>query len=101
MLNPTLSDLIGGIQIGDPLRRGGAPAWHAEDRPRAQGAADLRRHGRDPGPRAGEVHHDVAETIDAMLRGDPVAPELRWRNERRRAIAPKADRGRRPQGATG
>ena len=27
------------------------------------------------------VHADVAETIDALLRGDPVAPELRWRDE--------------------
>ena len=27
------------------------------------------------------VHADVADTIDAMLRGDPVAPELRWRDE--------------------
>ena len=27
------------------------------------------------------VHADVAETVDAMLRGDPVAPELRWRDE--------------------
>jgi hypothetical protein len=27
------------------------------------------------------VHADVAETIDAMLRGDPVAPELRWKDE--------------------
>jgi hypothetical protein len=27
------------------------------------------------------VHSDVAETIDALLRGDAVAPELRWRDE--------------------
>ena len=27
------------------------------------------------------VHDDVAETIDEMLRGEPVAPELRWRDE--------------------
>ena len=27
------------------------------------------------------VHADVADTVDAMLRGDPVAPELRWRDE--------------------
>jgi hypothetical protein len=27
------------------------------------------------------VHSDVAETVDALLRGDPVAPELRWRDE--------------------
>jgi R3H domain len=27
------------------------------------------------------VHADVAATVDAMLLGDPVAPELRWRDE--------------------
>jgi hypothetical protein len=27
------------------------------------------------------VHPDVADTVDSMLRGDPVAPELRWRDE--------------------
>ena len=27
------------------------------------------------------VHGDVAETIDAMLRGDALAPEMRWRDE--------------------
>jgi R3H domain len=27
------------------------------------------------------VHADVSETVDAMLRGDPVAPELRWKDE--------------------
>ena len=37
----------------DPRRRGGAPPPLAEERPRAQGAADVRRHRRDPGPREG------------------------------------------------
>ena len=27
------------------------------------------------------VHADVADTVDALLRGDPVAPELRWRDD--------------------
>ena len=27
------------------------------------------------------VHADVAETIDAMLRSDALAPEMRWRDE--------------------
>jgi hypothetical protein len=27
------------------------------------------------------VHADVADTVDSLLRGDPVAPELRWRDE--------------------
>ena len=51
MLNPTLSDLIGGIQtvtLGDEeARRRGTQ----KSRPGAQGAAHLRRRRRDPGPR--------------------------------------------------
>ncbi len=81
MLNPTLSDLIGGIQsvtLGDEearrrrtqksvLERKAPPTFDViieiQDRQRVM------------------VHTDVAETVDAMLRGDPVAPELRWRDE--------------------
>ena len=81
MLNPTLSDLIGGIQsvtLGDEearrrrtqksvLERKAPPTFDViieiQDRERVM------------------VHGDVADTVDAMLRGDPVAPELRWRDE--------------------
>ena len=81
MLNPTLSDLIGGIQsvtLGDEearrrrtqksvLERKAPPTFDViieiQDRERVV------------------VHGDVADTVDAMLRGDPVAPELRWRDE--------------------
>jgi stage III sporulation protein SpoIIIAA len=81
MLNPTLSDLIGGIQsvtLGDDearrrrtqksvLERKAPPTFDViveiQDRERVM------------------VHADVGETIDAMLRGDPVAPELRWKDE--------------------
>ena len=81
MLNPTLSDLIGGIQsvtLGDEearrrrtqksvLERKAPPTFDViveiQDRERVM------------------VHADVADTIDAMLRGDPVAPELRWKDE--------------------
>jgi stage III sporulation protein SpoIIIAA len=81
MLNPTLSDLIGGIQsvtLGDEearrrrtqksvLERKAPPTFDViieiQDRERVT------------------VHPDVAETVDAMLRGDAVAPELRWRDE--------------------
>jgi stage III sporulation protein SpoIIIAA len=81
MLNPTLSDLIGGIQsvtLGDEearrrrtqksvLERKAPPTFDViveiQDRERVM------------------VHADVGETIDAMLRGDPVAPELRWKDE--------------------
>jgi len=81
MLNPTLSDLIGGIQsvtLGDDearrrrtqksvLERKAPPTFDViveiQDRERVM------------------VHADVGETVDAMLRGDPVAPELRWKDE--------------------
>jgi stage III sporulation protein SpoIIIAA len=81
MLNPTLSDLIGGIQsvtLGDEearrrrtqksvLERKAPPTFDViieiQDRDRVM------------------VHSDVAETVDDLLRGDPVAPELRWRDE--------------------
>ncbi|MFL5769150.1 MAG: AAA family ATPase, partial [Chloroflexota bacterium] len=81
MLNPTLSDLIGGIQsvtLGDEearrrrtqksvLERKAPPTFDViieiQDRERVL------------------VHGDVADTVDAMLRGDPIAPELRWRDE--------------------
>ncbi|HYN70745.1 MAG TPA: R3H domain-containing nucleic acid-binding protein [Candidatus Eisenbacteria bacterium] len=81
MLNPTLSDLIGGIQsvtLGDEearrrrtqksvLERKAPPTFDViieiQDRDRVL------------------AHGDVAETVDAMLRGDPVSPELRWRDD--------------------
>jgi len=81
MLNPTLSDLIGGIQsvtLGDEearrrrtqksvLERKAPPTFDViveiQDREKVM------------------VHADVAATVDAMLLGDPVAPELRWRDE--------------------
>ncbi len=86
MLNPTLSDLIGGIQsvtLGDEearrrrtqksvLERKAPPTFDViveiQDRERVM------------------VHADVSETVDAMLRGDPVA-----------AGAALEGRGRRPQ----
>ncbi|MEZ0240833.1 MAG: R3H domain-containing nucleic acid-binding protein [Chloroflexota bacterium] len=81
MLNPTLSDLIGGIQsvtLGDEearrrrtqksvLERKAPPTFDViieiQDRDRVL------------------AHGDVAETVDAMLRGDPTSPELRWRDD--------------------
>jgi len=81
MLNPTLSDLIGGIQsvtLGDEearrrrtqksvLERKAPPTFDViveiQDRERVM------------------VHADVSDTVDAMLRGDPVAAEQRWKDE--------------------
>ncbi len=81
MLNPTLSDLIGGIQsvtLGDEearrrrtqksvLERKAPPTFDVvieiQDRERVL------------------VHADVGETVDALLRGDAHSPELRWRDD--------------------
>ena len=81
MLNPTLSDLIGGIQsvtLGDEEARRRRTQKSVLER-KAPPTFDVIVEIQDRERVA--VHGDVAETVDAMLRGDPVAPELRWRDE--------------------
>ena len=81
MLNPTLSDLIGGIQsvtLGDEearRRRTQKSVLERKAPPTFQVIIEIQDWDRVM------VHGDVAETVDAMLRGDPVAAELRWRDE--------------------
>ena len=81
MLNPTLSDLIGGIQsvtLGDEearRRRSQKSVLERKAPPTFDVVIEIQDRERVL------VHGDVADTIDAMLRGDPVAPELRWRDE--------------------
>ena len=81
MLNPTLSDLIGGIQsvtLGDEearRRRTQKSVLERKAPPTFDVIVEIQDRERVV------VHGDVAETVDAMLRGDPVAPELRWRDE--------------------
>ncbi len=81
MLNPTLSDLIGGIQsvtLGDEearRRRSQKSVLERKAPPTFDVIVEIQDRERVM------VHADVAETIDAMLRGDPVAPELRWKDE--------------------
>ncbi len=81
MLNPTLSDLIGGIQsvtLGDEEARRRRTQKSVLER-KAPPTFDVIVEIQDREKVA--VHSDVAETIDALLRGDAVAPELRWRDE--------------------
>ncbi|MGZ6297227.1 MAG: hypothetical protein ACXWPV_08890, partial [Candidatus Limnocylindrales bacterium] len=81
MLNPTLSDLIGGIQsvtLGDEEARRRRSQKSVLER-KAPPTFDVIIEIQDRDRVA--VHADVAETVDALLRGDPVAPELRWRDE--------------------
>ncbi|MCU0483296.1 MAG: hypothetical protein MUC54_03340 [Chloroflexi bacterium] len=81
MLNPTLSDLIGGIQtvtLGDEearRRRTQKSVLERKAPPTFDVVVEIQDRDRVM------VHSDVAETVDAMLRGDPLAPELRWRDE--------------------
>ena len=81
MLNPTLSDLIGGIQsvtLGDEearRRRTQKSVLERKAPPTFDVVVEIQDRQRVT------VHSDVAETVDALLRGDPIAPELRWRDE--------------------
>jgi stage III sporulation protein SpoIIIAA len=81
MLNPTLTDLIGGIQsvtLGDEearRRRTQKSVLERKAPPTFDVIVEILDRERVT------VHADVAETVDAMLRGDPVAAELRWRDE--------------------
>jgi stage III sporulation protein SpoIIIAA len=81
MMNPTLSDLIGGIQtvtLGDEearRRRTQKSVLERKAPPTFDVIIEILDRERVT------VHPDVAETIDGLLRGDPVAPELRWRDE--------------------
>ena len=81
MLNPTLSDLIGGIQsvtLGDEearRRRTQKSVLERKAPPTFDVIIEIIDRERVT------VHSDVAETVDSMLRGDQVAPELRWRDE--------------------
>ena len=81
MLNPTLSDLIGGIQsvtLGDEEARRRRTQKSVLER-KAPPTFDVIVEIVDRERVA--VHADVADTVDSMLRGDQVAPELRWRDE--------------------
>jgi stage III sporulation protein SpoIIIAA len=81
MLNPTLSDLIGGIQtvtLGDEearRRRSQKSVLERKAPPTFDVIVEIQDRDRVI------AHGDVADTVDALLRGDPVAPELRWRDE--------------------
>ena len=81
MLNPTLSDLIGGIQsvtLGDEEARRRRTQKSVLER-KAPPTFDVIIEIQDREKVL--AHSDVAETVDAMLRGEPVAGEQRWRDE--------------------
>jgi stage III sporulation protein SpoIIIAA len=81
MLNPTLSDLIGGIQtvtLGDEeARRRGTQKTVLERKAPPTFDVVVEIVERD----SVIVHRNVAETVDAILRGHMVPPEARWRDD--------------------
>jgi stage III sporulation protein SpoIIIAA len=81
MLNPTLSDLVGGIQpvtLGDEeARRRGTQKTVLERKapPTFDVLVEIVERDRVI------VHRNVAETVDAILRGHMLPPESRWRDD--------------------
>lgn len=78
ILNPTLSDLIGGVQtvtLGDEEARRRRTQKTVQERrapPTFDIVVDIQGWNRVA------IHTDVAEVVDTMLRGYPVSPELRF-----------------------
>jgi stage III sporulation protein SpoIIIAA len=81
LMNPTLSDLIGGIESvtlsDEEARRRGTQKTVLERR--AAPTFDVLIEILDRERLS--VHHDVAVAVDGMLRGRPLPPELRGRDE--------------------
>jgi len=78
MMNPTLSDLVGGIQsvtLGDEeaKRRGTQKSiLERKSPPTFDIVVEIQDRDRVA------IHPDVSEAVDAILRGQPVATEVRW-----------------------
>ncbi len=81
LLNPTLSDLVGGIESvtlsDEEARRRGTQKTVLERRsaPTFDVLIEIQTHDRLA------VHPDVAAAVDALLRGYPLPPEIRSRDE--------------------
>src|SRR5438093_13215346 len=91
MLNPTLSDLIGGIQTvtlsDEEARRRGTQKSILERKAPPTFEVVVEIVERDNVI----VHRNVAETVDAILRGHMVPPESRWREKGQVRAATKYD----------
>ncbi len=110
LLNPTLSDLVGGIESvtlsDEEARRRGTQKTVLERRspPTFDELIEIQTRDRLA------VHPDVGEAVDALLRGRPLQPELRYRDANDQihiergsapARAPAAQQGLRRQGGDG
>ena len=82
LLNPTLSDLVGGIESvtlsDEEARRRGTQKTVLERRSPPTFDVLIEIQTRDDLA----IHLDVAEAVDALLRGHPLPPELRHRDAR-------------------
>lgn len=82
LLNPTLSDLIGGIESvtlsDEEARRRGTQKTVLERRspPTFDVLVEIQERNRMA------IHQDVSEAVDSLLRGYPQPPEIRYRNEK-------------------
>src|SRR3990170_1998718 len=82
LLNPTLSDLVGGIESvtlsDEEARRRGTQKTVLERRaaPTFDVLVEILDRERL------SVHHDVARAVDAFLRGRPLSAEIRYRDEK-------------------
>ena len=97
LLNPTLSDLVGGIESvtlsDEEARRRGTQKTVLERRapPTFDVLVEIQERDRLV------VHKDVAEAVDELVRGYPLHPEIRYRDEKgeihtQKASAPAAPR---------
>ncbi len=81
LMNPTLSDLVGGVESvtlsDEEARRRGTQKTVLERR--APPTFDVLIEIKDRNRMV--VHHDVAEAVDALLRGRTLTPEVRYRDE--------------------
>ncbi len=82
LINPTLTDLVGGIESvtlsDEEARRRGTQKSVLERRapPTFEVLIEIQDWQRLA------VHHDVAQAVDALLRGRPLPAEMRYRDER-------------------
>lgn len=92
LLNPTLSDLVGGIESvtlsDEEARRRGTQKTVLERRspPTFDVLIELQERDRLV------VHPDVAAAVDTLVRGYPITPELRYRDENDEIHIEKAQR---------
>lgn len=91
LLNPTLSDLVGGIEAvtlsDEEARRRGTQKTVLERRapPTFDTLIEIQTRDRFT------VHLDIMASVDALLRGYPLAPEVRTRNEKGKIKIEKAE----------